>query len=267
MEELTKHQLVLVSLLVSFVTSIATGIVMVTLVEQAPQGGVVQTVNRIIERTVETVSPSTPASVASTQSDTVTNEGDQVVAAVEKNSKSLVRIRGTVNADPPAFLGLGLVLSKDGMIATDKDVIEEGGSYIAVMSDGKIFDLDLIARNDSSKVAFFRARLDRKVSYRLYPAVLGNSNTLKLGQEAVVLAGDERNIISRSTITGLITNSDGSPSNIETDSLLNQVGEPLINLSGEVIGFKTRREGTNPADFLPINTLKDNLKALTTTTH
>ena len=48
MESLTKTQIVLLVLLVSFVTSLATGIVTVTLVNQAPQP-VTHTINKVVE--------------------------------------------------------------------------------------------------------------------------------------------------------------------------------------------------------------------------
>lgn len=265
MEELNKHQIVLVTLLVSFITSVATGIVTATLVEQAPQS-VSQTINHVIERTVEKIVPGTTAAVSNSQQESVVRvvkEEDLIVSAVERNAKSLVRIKGTTSADSPVFLGLGLVVSKE-LVVADKSIIKEGGSYIAIMPDGKVVDLDIIARNETTKIAVFRARLDPQEKYRLVPATLGNSDNIKIGQNVIVLAGMERNIISRSTVTGLITNSDGTPSNIETDSLLNFSAEPLINLDGEVVGIKTQREGVNPADFLPVNILKANLAELST---
>ncbi len=53
-EDLNKNQIILLTLLVSFVTSIATGIVTVTLIDQAP-APVAQTINQIVERTIERV--------------------------------------------------------------------------------------------------------------------------------------------------------------------------------------------------------------------
>ena len=63
LEQLTKHQIVLLTLLVSFVTSIATGIVTVSLMDQAP-AGVTRVVNQIVEHTVEKVIPATQSAAA-----------------------------------------------------------------------------------------------------------------------------------------------------------------------------------------------------------
>jgi len=48
---MTKHQLVLLVLLVSFITALVTGIVTVTLINQAPQP-ITQTIQRVIEKTI-----------------------------------------------------------------------------------------------------------------------------------------------------------------------------------------------------------------------
>ncbi|MEK7162496.1 MAG: hypothetical protein AAB730_01390, partial [Patescibacteria group bacterium] len=58
MEHLTKTQFILLVLLVSFVTSIVTGIVTVALVSQSSEdGGPIQTIQRVIERSVGVPTP------------------------------------------------------------------------------------------------------------------------------------------------------------------------------------------------------------------
>src|SRR3989337_2996687 len=99
MEELSKSQIVLLTLLISFVTSIATGIVTVSLMDQAPPV-IAQTVNRVIEHTIETVASSTPAksqpaaaSTIVTQEKTViVQESNLISQAVAKIEPSIVRV-------------------------------------------------------------------------------------------------------------------------------------------------------------------------------
>ena len=51
---MTKHQLVLLVLLVSFVTALVTGIVTVTLINQAPPP-ITQTIQRVVEKTISSL--------------------------------------------------------------------------------------------------------------------------------------------------------------------------------------------------------------------
>lgn len=63
-EKLTRSQIILLALLVSFVSSIASSIVTMTLLDQSPSEAVPQIVNRVVERTVERVVTPVPSESA-----------------------------------------------------------------------------------------------------------------------------------------------------------------------------------------------------------
>src|SRR3989338_1891737 len=94
MEHLNKQQLILLALLVSFVTSIATGIITITLMDQAPPG-VTQTINRVVEKTIERVitEPTKQAATVVTKETLVVKADDLIIDAIERNTGSVVRIR------------------------------------------------------------------------------------------------------------------------------------------------------------------------------
>ena len=90
MHNLNNTQLILLALLVSFVTSIATGIVTVTLLDQAPPA-VTQTINRVVERTIEVVAPPKNPPAPLTQT-VVVKEEEFITQAAEKNAPNVVEI-------------------------------------------------------------------------------------------------------------------------------------------------------------------------------
>ncbi|MBU2109519.1 hypothetical protein KKB71_00985, partial [Patescibacteria group bacterium] len=90
MENLTRTQIILLVLLVSFVTSLATGIVTVTLVNQAPQP-ITHTLGKVIEKTIERVVPgeSQPVSV---QPPVVISPEEAIVKIVQNVSSAVVSV-------------------------------------------------------------------------------------------------------------------------------------------------------------------------------
>ena len=142
-EKLTKMQIVLLTLLVSFVTSIATGIVTVTLMDQAPPA-ITQTLNRVVERTVERVVPDESnqgASVITKETTVVVKEEDLITDSINKNSKSVVRIRSVAEEGVEGSLvGIGAIVSRNGMIVTDPSVIKNGSKYVVETANGNIFN-------------------------------------------------------------------------------------------------------------------------------
>src|SRR6185295_7741638 len=113
LEHLTKHQIVLLTLLVSFVTSIATGIVTVSLVNQAPPG-VTRTINQIVEHTVEKVVPAT-------QGASVAAGAAQTIATVQKSLARIVARGGDI------LLSRGVIVTAQGTALADRDALLSSG--------------------------------------------------------------------------------------------------------------------------------------------
>lgn len=277
MEDLNKHQLILLTLLVSFVTSIATGIVIISVLSEEPTT-ITQTINTVVEKTIEKVVPGeTKAEVlpAVKTEVKVLKEEDLLTAAVEKNTQSMVRVWGTYSLDPAQFISYGIIVSKDGMIVTDKAGVVEGGKYFAFFPDGKNYLLELVARNDVDKVAFFKiapedpaatgtstpAKKPAAPQFTVASAAKGSS--FKLGQTVVAITGIDRDTITRGTLSGLIQK-DALISLVDTDLSLSSPGYPIINLSGEVIGIHTYKGGVG--QVVPLENLYKHMEEFASTT-
>jgi S1-C subfamily serine protease len=147
-EDLTKTQIILLTLLLSFVTSIATGIITTSLLAEAPQS-FTQTINRVVERTIEKATPA-PAPIK------LTDEAKAAVAVLEKATEATVHI-GALNADKSIVpVAIGVIASKDGIIVASNSSIKNDAQYVATLSDNSVIPLVLINVDTDSDVAIFR---------------------------------------------------------------------------------------------------------------
>jgi hypothetical protein len=123
-EELNKFQIVLLTLLVSFVTSIATGIVTVTLLAQAPPA-VTQTINHVIDRTIETVVPQATSTKQTTVTQTVVEqEDDLVTSAIASAMQKTGRVFGGTATSSPvvglaAEIAPNVLVTDAALVSTD----------------------------------------------------------------------------------------------------------------------------------------------------
>lgn len=273
MEGLTKQQLILLALLVSFVTSMATGIVSVALMDQAPQS-VTQTINRVVQQTVEKVVPATDNSAAVITKETVIRSDDMVVTAVEKNQDNIFRIVKTIDyggVQRKSFSSLAVPVGKDNILVTDISALaketDEFGSvipetYTATSVNGDSFSIIPIGTDENNNLVFFKQQIlndtDKKFSFS--PVTMGNSDNLKLGQTIIVIGGDTSNVIGTGIVASLITNPKdlsvelGAYSAIKTDTAFNDSvpGAILLNLSGELVGMSIGKVG-GKSSYLPSN--------------
>ena len=100
-KDLNKSQLILLALLVSFVTSIATGITTVTLLQQAPESVTIP-ISRVVRQTIEKV---VPGDVITKTETIVIKEEDLEVGAIATAQKSFWTInQGRIDKPKEALL-------------------------------------------------------------------------------------------------------------------------------------------------------------------
>ena len=289
MESLTKTQIVLLVLLVSFVTSLATGIVTVTLVNQAPQP-VTHTINKVVEKLVAKEVPvkektvvfsneenlvkiikSASLAVVSVIAATPTSRPEQHIGEGQSSDKSAGEsLAATTTEEKIVSFGSGFFVSKDGIILTNKHIVEDTALKYAVMtSDGVIFPAAVISRNASQDIAVLKAEGS---NFNFIP--LGDSKNINVGQTAIAIGSDSgefQNTVSVGFISGLnkvaaalnaISGSEDSIALIQIDAAANpgNSGGPMIDLNGKAIGINTvgaQRENIGFA--LPINLAKQEI--------
>ena len=263
MDSLNKHQIILLALLVAFVTAIATGITVVSLLGQTTQP-VVQTINRVVEKTIETITPSQSDTFQKEKTTTVVvKDEDLTISAIDKNIKSIVRIYGTLTDGSDFFIADGVVVKGDGSVITDKaSLMQSGftGTYKANLSDGTKINLDIVSSNDVLGLTLMKVKLlpDQKIDF--LPAVWADSEKIKLGQTVIALSLDTKKIISIGNISSIDTK-DNKNTLINTDTkITNSVpGAMLFNLNGDVVGMHTSSEKQM---FMTSNIIKDAVTTL-----
>lgn len=260
MEDLTKHQLILITLLITFVTSIATGIITFTLLSEAPVE-VTQTINRVVEKTIERVVPEEgkPEKVVTT---VVVNEEDRVLDTIAKNEKSIVRIKTNGADGSEVVSGIGIVVSASGVVVTDLRGYNVASNFSISFFDGRSYPAGKVFIDNEKGLVFLKTNLPQNESpkYTFYPATFGDSDDLKIGQTLVAISGRDSNAASIGRVFQLVFSADKKT----VDSIVSDIkiskshfGSPALNLSGEVVGFEAPfTESDTEYSFVPINIVK-----------
>lgn len=251
LEKLNKSQIVLLTLLVSFVTSIATGIVTITLMEQAPPA-VTQTVNRIVERTVEKVAPAAQVAAATTitEKTVVVREADLIAKAAAKATPSVVRMyvpgKDEEGKDVQLFVGYAVVSNSDGILLADAGTPD--GALTIIRFDGTETGGKVLERPSGAKVVRIQAatstiKNEKPETIQWIPATF-SAGIPELGQSVITIAGRSSPRVAEGIITALSGSEakDMKERTVETDIGVDSfgAGSPLLNLNGEVVGLATR---------------------------
>lgn len=182
--------------------------------------------------------------------------------------------------------GTGFIVSKDGMVLTNKHVVlDEEAAYTVFTNDGKRFSAVVLARDPLQDLAILKIEAEKTIDgngdliQADFPIVkLGDSDALQIGQTVITIGnalGEFRNTVSVGVISGLgrtITASGGDfvetlEDVIQTDAAINQgnSGGPLLNLKGEVMGINTATvlEAQNIGFAIPVNKAKKAIEQVT----
>ena len=270
MEDLTRTQVIMLVLLVSFVTSLVTGIVTVTLVNQAPPP-ITQTINKVIEKTIETVTLSDHGQnnqTASVVQTIVVNQEDLVVQIIKDTSLAVVSV--VASKDLPIVgtetrwisSGTGFFISEDGLIVTNKYIVEDtDGKYSIVTNSGEVMEVEVVALDSTNDAVILKIASSTTEKFEYIP--LGDFESIRVGQTVIAIGNtlaESQNTVS----VGVISGSRDSQGLIQTDAVINErnSGGPLLDLGGRVVGINTVISNTaeNAGLALPINIIKRTIK-------
>lgn len=219
------------------------------------------------------------------QSVVLTDQNGQEVEAmsvqdiVENVKNSVVEIQTSVtktNIFLQQFVssgaGSGVILSKDGLIVTNHHVIDEADTIKVRLNNGEEYDATLIASDAQSDLAVLRISADN-----LQPAVVGDSSTLKVGEDVVAIGnplGSLGGTVTEGILSALdreITIDDQKMTLLQTSAAINpgNSGGGLFNAKGELIGIvnaKSSGSGIEGLGFaIPVNEMKSVVEDLVET--
>ncbi|MFM2414693.1 MAG: hypothetical protein RI911_386 [Candidatus Parcubacteria bacterium] len=254
LEKLNKTQIVLLTLLVSFVTSIATGIVTVSLVQQAPPA-ITQTVNRVIEKTVERVvekdisNKGGEPKFITKEKVILVKEADFVADAVKGTVPSLVTIYELrAPEDEKAAEGQTASDEKKEKELTEKVFVARGvfmGASL-IISDESAFkkDAQYIVKSlaTGTESAVESVKFSGGAAYLTIEKAIGgalssaDSSAVQLGQTLILLGGAERLRVTTDIVSDMERAADGSIQSITLNSDAIS-GNALISMDGKLVAI------------------------------
>ncbi|MFQ5974714.1 MAG: S1C family serine protease [Candidatus Hydrothermarchaeales archaeon] len=198
-----------------------------------------------------TVTPIYTTSVSGTLPEVMKTEESIVIGVYEKIGQSVVHITTTtLTTDffmrdiPQEGVGSGIILDVNGYILTNSHVVEDAEKVEVTLPDGEVAFAKLIGKDPTTDIAVVKINPNT----RLTPSVLGDSDSLRIGQLAIAIGNPFGldNTITVGVISALnrtlrSRNNFEIQGIIQTDASINpgNSGGPLVNSKGEVIGINT----------------------------
>lgn len=240
-KDLNKSQLILLAVLLSFITSIATGITTVTLMQQAPDSVTVP-VNRVIRQTVEKIQQ-----VEGKTKTVVVKEEDLVVDAIAKNKSAVFALsRGEDFAEVPA--GMAFAVTEEGIIVADGTLAPGEDTYFATNTSGK-FRAHFVTKGQGFSLLKLGAPANSTDKVLFTVPAFGTVEDMKIGQKVILLSKN-------------ISISIFEENNVNISVSRENAGGLVLNLDGEALGVAILGE---TADFASMGAIKEALASVVPT--
>jgi len=145
------------------------------------------------------------------------------------------------NPEPTRGLGTGFIISQDGQIVTNNHVVEGASAITVTLSDGQVFDAEVIGTDPLTDVALIKINAD----VELTPLEFGASSDMRPGDEVLAIGNPFGlgNTVTSGIVSAVARNINSGPYDdfIQTDAAINRgnSGGPLFNNDGQVIGMNT----------------------------
>jgi serine protease Do len=170
--------------------------------------------------------------------------------------------------------GTGIIVTTDGLIMTNKHVVDGSQGFTVTTSDNKEYqNAKIVAVDTNNDLAFLRVE-----AKGLKAADLGDSDRVEVGQSVVAIGnalGQFQNTVTTGVISGksrpiTANGGNGGSENLtnlfQTDAAINpgNSGGPLVDIEGKVIGINTAVAGSaqNIGFAIPINDAKNVLDSV-----
>ena len=165
----------------------------------------------------------------------------------EKTEPGVVRVnvQRTNSVDGVGGIGSGFVFDKKGHIITNAHVGNDATKVVVTFLDGRSYNAEIVGADEYTDIAVIKVNADFSL---LQPVSLGDSSTLKVGEEIAAIGNPFG--LSGSMTSGIISqvgrllpteNQYSIPDVIQTDAAINpgNSGGPLLNMMGGVVGINT----------------------------